>query len=79
MKERPTYCEDWACPARVSCALHFGRSADYARMDERRRFTLKKFDRDPSKDCCTEYEFDKPKKFLAIKPGQITHWPQGAW
>lgn len=40
---------------------------------------MKKFERDPEKDCCSEYEFDKQKKWLEIQPGQITHFPQGAW
>lgn len=29
---RPKFCDDWQCPARVSCAKHFGRSKEYAAM-----------------------------------------------
>lgn len=76
MSEPRVYCEDWSCPARVSCAHHFGRSADYGRMDERRRFNLKKFERNSAADCCPLYQFDRKKPWLKIHPGQVTHLPE---
>lgn len=62
-----TYCEDWSCPARCSCAHHFGRSHEYAAMEGavmERRVELHKFPRDAGAVSCPRYEFDKPKKWL---------------
>lgn len=73
MTERKTYCEDWACPAAVSCARHFGRSSAYAGMKRHPAFNLEKFDRGVGADCCAFYEYDKPKAWLQPQPGQITH------
>lgn len=73
-------CEDWGCPARASCALHFGRSIAYARMDGRARSVPDDdhFDR-AYLGHCQHYKFDRPKVWLKILPGQITHVPKGAF
>lgn len=55
------YCDDWQCPAMASCAHHFWRSPEYAGMHHAE---TEKFPRDPLKDSCSEYEFDKPKDWL---------------
>lgn len=75
------YCDDWGCPARASCALHFGRSHAYAAMSDRRvriesientgRFNWMTGP-DAGKSC-EHYELDKPKKWLMPQPGQVTH------
>jgi hypothetical protein len=57
------YCEDWACPAAVSCARHFGRSREYAGMRDR-GYRLEKFAREPGVDSCDQYERDKPRPWL---------------
>lgn len=60
MNTRP-YCDDWQCPAAVSCALHYGRSSAYAAM---RAAPVERRDRDPKRDSCADYEFDRPKAWL---------------
>jgi len=78
--ERPKHCDDWECPARVSCARHFGRSSAYAAMRREHEST----GHGPGtwyfrgiKEHCPRYEFDKPKEWLMPKPGQVTHLPPG--
>lgn len=66
------YCEDWACPALVSCALHIGRSRHYAEMRER-SLDLFTPPRTPDADFCALYRFDKAKPWLQPAPGQVTH------
>ncbi len=73
---RPTYCDDWSCPVRVSCAKHWGRSHAYAAMAEKH----KPVGHGPGthffrgiREQCDHYEFDRQKKWLAALPGQITH------
>jgi hypothetical protein len=65
--ERPGYCDDWACPAHVSCARHFGRSAEYAAM----KMPAPSTGHGPGtiywrgvRDHCAKYEFDQPKRWL---------------
>lgn len=78
------YCDDWRCPARVSCAHHFGRSSAYASMrradSERDRLEsiegTGRFNWMQGPDAgnsCAAYRLDKPKKWLMPQPGQITH------
>lgn len=72
------WCDDWRCPARVSCAHHFGRSAAYAAMKPAKVESVEntfRYDRTGSKDpdACAEYRFDKPKEWLVPKPWQGTH------
>jgi hypothetical protein len=56
-------CDNWACPAAVSCALHFGRSRAYAAMSldhtPLRTRALPK-----GADACAEYRCDKPRSWL---------------
>lgn len=75
-KSDRVYCEDWACPAAVSCAEHFGRSRHYAAMLQT-GYMLVKPPRDPDADSCPAYRFDRPKKWLMPQPGQITHLGTG--
>lgn len=76
-KRRTSYCDDWSCPARPSCAHHFGRSLAYARMSERHPPTMHgpdtPYDRHASEDrqSCENYRFDRQKKWLMPRPGDI--------
>lgn len=74
--ERPRWCDDWGCPARRSCANHFGRSEAYAKMAERHAPTGHgagtHFWRGV-RDHCPKYELDKPRAWLMPQPGQTTH------
>ena len=72
--ERPKYCDDWSCPARVSCARHFGRSVEYAEMRDARV----SIGHGPGtiywrgvRDHCERYQFDKPREWLMPQPGQV--------
>ncbi|HEX2255625.1 MAG TPA: hypothetical protein VHG92_02800 [Afifellaceae bacterium] len=58
-------CEDWACPARVSCARHFGRSSLYGALRERHP-PLRHGPRDRGQDSCAEYRFDRPRQWLLV-------------
>jgi len=62
MSRSAPLCDDWLCPAGASCALAFWRSKEYAEMAGAGE--LKRRAREPGKDACTEYRFDKPKKWL---------------
>jgi hypothetical protein len=64
------YCEDWGCPAAISCAHHFGRSREYAGGMRETGYRLAKFQREPEADSCRLYEFDRVKPWLQSKPGQ---------
>ena len=80
---RKVYCDDWRCPARVSCAHHFGRSAAYASMREgtkQEHGPFTKYDRDASEDrqSCSAYRFDRQKPWLKPRPGDINYLPQGS-
>lgn len=71
-------CDDWACPAMVSCARHFGRSLAYwAMSEEPRRF--EKGERRLGQDSCPDYERDKVRPWMveALTPPPLT--PTGAW
>lgn len=74
------YCDDWSCPARASCAKHFGRSRAYASMRDPGRTRISHgegtpFDRHASEDrqSCSAYKFDKPRAWLMPQDGQTTH------
>lgn len=72
------WCDDWSCPARASCANHFGRSAAYAGMREGAKAEhgpLTAYDRHQSDDRqnCDKYRRDRAKPWLAPQPGQVTH------
>jgi hypothetical protein len=89
MRGRPEgYCDDWDCPALVSCRWHFGRSRAYAGAADleetcrgpRANFWKGKRVPDPDDetgkipDSCDRYEFDRPRKWLMRQPWQIvTH------
>jgi hypothetical protein len=80
---KTVYCDDWRCPAKVSCAKHFGRSAAYGRMEERARVdSIEQTGRfnwmqgPDAGNSCAEYRLDKPKAWLMPRPGEITHFPE---
>lgn len=58
----PILCDNWSCPAAISCAQHFGRSAAYAAMREGTQLRTRVVPH--GKDACAEYRFDKPKPWL---------------
>jgi len=70
------WCDDWSCPARASCANHFGRSAAYAGMKPAKTGHGHEtpYDRHQSEDrqACDKYRRDHAKSWLAFQPGQIT-------
>lgn len=66
---RTLYCDDWSCPAAVSCAQHFGRSIEYALQ---KQVETMKFRREPGKTSCAAYAFDRPKNWLMPPPGAAT-------
>ncbi len=73
---RKVWCDDWSCPARRSCAHHFGRSLAYAAMREGARTGHgheTPYDRHASEDrqSCSAYRFDRQKEWLKPQPGQI--------
>lgn len=69
------WCDDWGCPARVSCALHFGRSAAYAAM---RRARTRARPRPKHAGSCPDYRRDRRKPWLERQPGQATHGGEGS-
>jgi len=79
------YCNDWTCPARVSCAHHFGRSKVYFAMSDPNPKTAHgpdtPYDRHESEDrqSCASYRFDRQKEWLRAQPGDVNYLPHGAW
>lgn len=67
MSGKPVYCDDWSCPSGISCALHFGRSKEYAGMVMPPPETRAR-DRQ-GRDYCPEYKRDRPKKWLVVTGG----------
>lgn len=68
---RRAYCDDWACPARASCARHFGRAEAYWSMrQEGDRFF--KGGREPEGDSWPVYERDRIQPWMieafAVRP-----------
>lgn len=71
-------CDDWACPALVSCAHHFGRSLAYWAMTvEPQRF--EKGDRKAGKEACADYERDKVRPWMVEAHRTPATTPSGAW
>jgi len=77
---RKVWCDDWRCPARQSCANHFGRSEAYAAMRPGAKIETVEatgaFNWHVGPDAgnsCAAYRLDKPKKWLMPQPGQMTH------
>lgn len=73
---RKIWCDDWSCPARVSCAHNFGRSAAYASMRERVMVAhgpFTSYDRHASEEgqSCDAYRRDRAKLWLMPQPGQV--------
>lgn len=59
------YCEDWSCPAAVSCKWAWGRSAVYAAMSEEPgRTPLWKGPREQGAESCDRYQRDRVRKWL---------------
>lgn len=63
-KHETVYCEDWGCPAWVSCKHAWGRAREYAAMDIDANYELDKFGRAPGADACADYERDEPKEWM---------------
>lgn len=81
---RKTWCDDWTCPARVSCAHHFGRSAAYAGMKPAKTghgfgTPYDRFETKGDPDSCPAYRFDRPKPWLLPRPGDVNLIPGGVW
>lgn len=75
MATQRTLCDDWTCPAAVSCAHALGRSPDYASFKPVR---IRRRDRQPGKEHCAEYRLDKPKPWLLSAADLATLENQGA-
>jgi hypothetical protein len=56
-------CDDWGCPAAVSCALHYGRSEAYAAMTLPAP-PMARHGRDTGTVHCADYRCDKPRAWL---------------
>jgi hypothetical protein len=56
-------CDDWSCPAKVSCMHHFGRSKAYAAMTLPAP-QLRKPPRKADAECCAHYVTDRPRAWL---------------
>ena len=78
MKRKPrTFCDDWDCPAAISCGHAFWRSAAYAAMRMPTPPT-RKFGREEGAEVCTEYFTDKPRAWIhGDSVGNTTH-PEAA-
>jgi len=80
---RKVWCDDWQCPARRSCAHHFGRSHAYAAMSKCRVESVEntgQYNRASSErvGCCDQYKRDRIKRWLMPRPGQVVlpeGWP----
>lgn len=85
MSERKTWCDDWSCPARASCAHHFGRSGAYAAMREDHgpveHGPFTPYDRHASDDgqACDKYRRDRRKAWLEPAPGQLVEIAAGVY
>ena len=62
-----TYCADWRCPARVSCAHHIGRSGAHTALTIPPPATCCP-DRSAEADSCLHYRFDQPKPWFLLGP-----------
>lgn len=73
-------CQDWSCPARVSCARHFGRSAAYATMAEPGTTPLMdRSPRQPGADTCEQYAFDtafRPHMLSIVDQAKLIEAPR---
>ncbi|WP_448207261.1 hypothetical protein [Azospirillum sp. sgz302134] len=58
-----TLCDDWACPAGVSCAHHLGRSEAYAKMEIPEPEVIRR-EREADAESCADYRCDRPKMWL---------------
>lgn len=77
MSKSRVFCDDWGCPAKVSCAHHFGRSHAYASMkgaDAENSVHTRTFGRKPGADDCADYRFDRPRPWL-LPPAPIKRQP----
>jgi hypothetical protein len=61
-------CQDWRCPARQSCAHHFGRSEYYRAMAERHP-PLVMPAKEEEAEACSHYRQDRHKAWLAAPCG----------
>jgi hypothetical protein len=74
---RRGYCDDWSCPARASCARHFGRSEAYwAMRQESGPFFKGK--RKKSRDHCDDYRADRIRPWM-LEAFQQPAAPEGRW
>lgn len=58
----PSYCDDWACPIKWSCARHFCRSKDYWTMAEKPKTF---FRGQRTRWGCPDFVQDVPRPWLA--------------
>ena len=65
MKRRPEWlCNNWGCPARRSCARHFGRSDHYRAMTEPKDVRTPTVDE--GEEDCEHYQRDGFKEWLVL-------------
>jgi len=57
------FCDDWDCPAAVSCGHAFGRSEAYASM-RMPSPPAQKFGREEGAEACARYFTDKPRSWI---------------
>jgi hypothetical protein len=61
---QPTYCDDWGCGAKWSCASAWCRSHEYWSFDAEALAQFKKAPRKPGGSDCQEYERDRAREWL---------------
>ena len=71
-------CDDWGCPAMVSCALHWGRSEAYWAMTQEPR-GFQKGDRKAWQEACPEYQRDVVRPWMIEAHRHPETTPSGAW
>lgn len=72
-----TYCDDWGCPAMVSCARAFVRSRDDHAM--RIGAIVAKRPRKPGAESCPDYERDGVRPWLLAFFGIDRRRPRATW
>lgn len=76
------FCDDWACPAKASCARHFGRSINYWRFDveadHREGVRFAKGPREAGHDHCKDYERDEIRPWM-VDAFTASPLPEGRW
>lgn len=72
------YCHDWSCPAKASCANHFGRSRAYWAM-EHEGLPPVNAKRAADAEACEDYRRDQIQPWMIEAFGPFGDRPDGSW